>query len=94
MQRRGLIVLAVSVVCLLIVCSALAQQPAGAGGGRGGGAGAGAAQGGGRGAGGGGGAAAGGGAARCNTSRIPLFFKEEWKTDAFQVMASHSIRRI
>lgn len=68
MQRRSLMVLAVSVVCLLIVCSAFAQQPAGAGGG---GRGAGAAP---------GATPAGGG--RGNTNRIPLFFKEEWKQSA------------
>ncbi|HLQ78802.1 MAG TPA: hypothetical protein VK210_15705 [Terriglobia bacterium] len=82
MQRRQWMVLAIGVMCLLVVCSALAQQPAGAGagggGGRGGGAGAGG-QGGGRGAGAGGGAAAGRGG---GTARIPLFFKEEWKQDA------------
>ena len=79
MQRRSLMILAVSVICLLIVCSAFAQQPAGAGGGRGGGGGrgAGAAAGGAQ-----GGAAPAAGGARGNTSRIPLFFKEEWKQDA------------
>src|SRR6267154_3375011 len=83
MQRRQWMVLAIGVMCLLVVCSAFAQQPAGAGqgggGGRGGGAGAGGGQGGGRGAGAGGGAAAGRGG---GTARIPLFFKEEWKQDA------------
>ena len=80
MQRRNWMVLAVSVICLLIVCSAFAQQaPAGAGGGGGRGGGG---QGGGRGAGGGGAAAAGGGGARGGTARIPLFFKEEWKQNA------------
>lgn len=85
MQRRSVIVLAVSVICLLIVCSAFAQQPAGAGGaggGRGGGGGqrgAGAAPGGAPGAAPGAPPAGGG---RGNTNRIPLFFKEEWKQDA------------
>lgn len=84
MQRRSLMVLAVTVVCLLIAVSIYAQQaPAaggagGAGGGGGRGAGAGAGGGGGRGAGGGGQAAAGG----ARGARIPLFFKEEWKQDA------------
>src|SRR4029077_2636319 len=67
-------------VCVSMVCSAFAQQPAGgapAGGGRGGGRGAG---------------AAGAPPARApaaaaaprggGTSRVPLFFKEEWKQNA------------
>jgi hypothetical protein len=80
MQRRRLTGLAatwtVGVVCLWIACSVFAQQPVdgGAAGARGGGRGAG------RGAGGAGAPAA--GAARGGQARIPLFFKEVWKTDA------------
>jgi len=92
MQRRGLTILAMLVVSLLIVCSVFAQQPAGgaagAGGGRGGGAGAGGGRGGG--AAGGGQAAAGGGAARGGTGRIPLFFKEEWKSDGTEQPATQN----
>jgi len=84
MRRRSLALLAVSVICVLIACSAVAQQPAGAGGGAGG------RGGGGRGAGAapGGAQAGAGGAARGNTGRIPLFFKEEWKSDGTEKPAT------
>lgn len=60
-----------------IACTVFAQEPAPARGGRGGGG-----QGGGRGAGGGAAAGAAAPAGRGTPGRVPLFFKEEWKTDA------------
>jgi hypothetical protein len=80
-MQRSLMVLAVGILCLAILCTAYAQQPAGAGGGTGRGGGG---RGGGAGAAGAPAAAGGGGAARGGTGRIPLFFKEEWKTPAME----------
>ena len=86
MQPRRLTKLAVTVMGLLMVISAYAQQPAPAAGGAGGGGprgGAGAAGAAGApGARGGAQAGAAAGAARGNAGRAPLFFKEEWKQDA------------
>src|SRR5436190_2045797 len=89
MFSSRLIVSTVKIAVLMgIACTLLAQEPAPAqGGGAGGGRGAGGRGGQGAGArgGGGGGQAAAGAAApagRGTPGRIPLFFKEEWKTDA------------
>jgi hypothetical protein len=77
MRQRGIVAMIVSCLVILVIAhSAFAQEPAQ--GGRGGGRGAG----GGGGRGGGGAAAGPAGARGAAAGRIPLFFKEEWKTDA------------